>query len=119
MKYREQVTDVFAPTRATPCWSVYVAAVGPEGGIYTHGHAYGRTEDEATDWARRDLERKMRREMKGKMKTYKIVEVMTGTVIAVKRHKSDEAARLWLRRLLDGGIITGIAVKLVGPDGTI
>ncbi|MDE2106003.1 MAG: hypothetical protein KGL39_52760 [Patescibacteria group bacterium] len=59
MKYSEKITHESAPSNSTPCWSVYIAAVMANGGIYTEGHSYGKTRDEAVSGASHRLAEKV------------------------------------------------------------
>jgi len=61
MKYSEKITAEFAPSTTTPCWSIYIASVMTAGGIYTEGHSYGTTRDEAISGASRNLAAKVER----------------------------------------------------------
>lgn len=51
----------FAPTKMTPCWSVYVAAQSEGGGNYAEGHAYGITRDAALSGAREHLRERLKK----------------------------------------------------------
>lgn len=45
-------------------------------------------------------------------KTYRIIEVTSGKTIIEKEHRGDVTAKNWLSKLLNNGVISGVAVQL-------